>query len=47
MGKPAVGIELTAAERGELESLAGRHKTAQGLARAGSGAPSNKPEAKG
>lgn len=24
MGKPAVGIELTAAERGELESLAGR-----------------------
>ena len=33
MGKPAVAIELTAAERRELEGLAGRRKTAQGLAR--------------
>ena len=33
MGKPAVGIELTAAERRELESLARRRKTSQGLAR--------------
>ena len=33
MGKPAVAIELSAAERRELESLARRRKTAQGLAR--------------
>src|SRR5919201_4028147 len=33
MGKPAVAIELTAAERSELESLASRRRTAQGLAR--------------
>lgn len=33
MGKPAVAIDLTAAERQELESLAGRRCTAQGLAR--------------
>ena len=33
MGKPAVGIELTASERRELEGLARRRKTAQGLAR--------------
>jgi transposase len=32
MGKPAAKIELTASERGELESLANRRKTAQGLA---------------
>jgi transposase len=33
MGKPAVAIELTPAERAELEGLAGRRRTAQGLAR--------------
>jgi transposase len=33
MGRSAVAIELTAGERGELESLAGRRRTAQGLAR--------------
>ncbi|HTY67962.1 MAG TPA: IS630 family transposase [Alphaproteobacteria bacterium] len=33
MSKPAVAIELTAAERAELESLAGRRRTAQGLAK--------------
>ena len=33
MGKPAVAIELTEAERAELEGLAGRRRTAQGLAR--------------
>jgi transposase len=33
MGKPAVAIELTAAERAELESRASRRRTAQGLAR--------------
>jgi transposase len=33
MGKPAVAIELSAAERAELEGLASRRRTAQGLAR--------------
>src|SRR5712691_5613100 len=33
MNKTAVAIELTALERAELESLAGRRRTAQGLAR--------------
>src|SRR5215469_15656675 len=33
MGKPAVAIELTAEERAELEGLANRRRTAQGLAR--------------
>jgi transposase len=33
MGKPAVAIELSEAERRELENLARRRKTAQGLAR--------------
>jgi hypothetical protein len=33
MGKPAVTITLSAAERRELETLARRRKTAQGLAR--------------
>src|SRR5216683_14111 len=33
MGKPPIAIELTAAERGELEGLASRRRTAQGLAR--------------
>jgi transposase len=33
MGKAAVAIELTVAERTELEGLAGRRRTAQGLAR--------------
>src|SRR5579863_904938 len=33
MGKPAVAIRLTAEERSELESLARRRRTAQGLAR--------------
>lgn len=33
MGKPAVAIKLTTAERVELESLASRRRTAQGLAR--------------
>jgi len=33
MGKPAISIELTVDERRELESLAGRRRTAQGLAR--------------
>ena len=33
MGKAAVAIELTVAERAELEGLAGRRRTAQGLAR--------------
>jgi transposase len=33
MGKPAVAIDLTLAERRELEGLAGRRRTAQGLAR--------------
>lgn len=33
MAKAAVAIELTAAERAELEGLAGRRRTAQGLAR--------------
>jgi hypothetical protein len=33
MGKPAVAITLSAAERRELEALARRRKTAQGLAR--------------
>lgn len=33
MGKAAVAIELTEAERAELEGLAGRRRTAQGLAR--------------
>ena len=32
MGKTAVAIDLTAIERRELESLAPRRKTAQGLA---------------
>ena len=33
MGKPAVSIALSAAERGELESLARAHKTGQAMAR--------------
>src|SRR6266446_284433 len=33
MGKPAVAIALTAAERAELEGLASHRRTAQGLAR--------------
>jgi hypothetical protein len=33
MGKPAVAIELNAAERRELESLARAHKTGQAMAR--------------
>jgi transposase len=33
MGKSAIAIELTAAERAELAGLAGRRRTAQGLAR--------------
>src|SRR5712691_12185905 len=33
MGKPAIAIELTAAERAELEGLASHRRTAQGLAR--------------
>lgn len=33
MGKPAVTIDLTTEERRELEGLAGRRRTAQGLAR--------------
>ena len=33
MGKPAIAIELTAEERAELEGLANRRRTAQGLAR--------------
>ena len=33
MGRPAVAIILSAAERQELEDLARRRKTAQGLAR--------------
>jgi len=33
MGKPAVAIELTDRERVELEGLAKRRRTAQGLAR--------------
>src|ERR1051325_11532851 len=33
MGRAAIAIELTAAERAELEGLAGRRRTAQGLAR--------------
>src|SRR5690349_11682459 len=33
MGRAAVAIELTAAERAELEGLAGRRRTAQGLAK--------------
>ncbi len=33
MGKPAVTIELTNEQRGELESLVRRRQTAQGLAR--------------
>jgi transposase len=33
MGKPAVAIELSAEERRELEGLAGRRRTGQGLAR--------------
>lgn len=33
MGKPAVAIDLTSEERRELEGLAGRRRTAQGLAR--------------
>src|SRR5919199_938183 len=33
MGRMAVAIELTAAERAELEALAGRRRTAQGLAK--------------
>jgi hypothetical protein len=33
MGKPAVMITLSAAERRELEALTRRRKTAQGLAR--------------
>src|SRR5829696_5821900 len=33
MAKAAVAIELTAAERAELEGLAGRRRTAQGLAK--------------
>ena len=32
MGKTAIAIDLTAIERRELESLASRRKTAQGLA---------------
>jgi hypothetical protein len=35
MGKTAVAIDLTASERGALESLAWRRKTAQGLAQRG------------
>jgi transposase len=33
MGKPAVSIALSAAERRELESLARAHKTGQAMAR--------------
>src|SRR3954447_19607447 len=33
MGRTAVAIELTTAERAELEGLAGRRRTAQGLAK--------------
>jgi transposase len=33
MGKPAIAIALTATERAELEGLANRRRTAQGLAR--------------
>lgn len=33
MGKPAIAIALTAVERAELEGLANRRRTAQGLAR--------------
>jgi hypothetical protein len=33
MGKPAVAITLTAAERAEREGLASRRRTAQGVAR--------------
>ena len=33
MGKPAVAIDLTNEERRELEGLAGRRRTAQGLGR--------------
>src|SRR5438128_10634677 len=33
MGRPAIAIELTAAERAELEGLGSRRRTAQGLAR--------------
>jgi transposase len=33
MGNPAVAIELSSAEQDELEGLAGRRRTAQGLAR--------------
>jgi hypothetical protein len=33
MGKAAVAIELTAPERGELESLARAHRTGQAMAR--------------
>jgi len=33
MGRPAVAIDLTGSERAELEGLAGRRRTAQGLAR--------------
>ena len=33
MGRTAVAIELTAAEQTELEALAGRRRTAQGLAK--------------
>ena len=33
MGRPAVAITLSAAERQELEGLAHRRKTAQGMAR--------------
>lgn len=32
MGKPAVALELSAAERSELESLSRRRHTAQGVA---------------
>jgi hypothetical protein len=33
MGKPAVGIELSDAERRELASLARAHRTGQAMAR--------------
>jgi transposase len=33
MGRTAVAIELTSAERAALEGLAGRRRTAQGLAK--------------
>jgi hypothetical protein len=51
MGKVAVTIDLTSEERGELEGLAGRRRTAQGfsaacsdcLALCGAGRKANRP----